>query len=177
MTQPSIHAPIIRDEQPDDHAAIHGLTQRAFAPMPFAAGDEQDLIDALRDAGGLSLSLVAILDGKLVGHIAFSPATTEDRRSGWYGLGPVSVDPGLQKLGIGSALINAGIQRLAAVGASGFILTGNPTYYSRFGFRSWPDLCPPEDPAEYFMVLALGDEVPSSRFAFHPLFHAGGEIG
>jgi len=173
VTRQSLPAPAIRDERPDDHAAIHGLTQRAFAPMPFAAGDEQDLIDALREAGGLSLSLVAILDGKLVGHIAFSLATTEDGRPGWYALDPVSVEPGLQKSGIGSALINAGIQRLGAAGASGFILTGNPAYYTRFGFRPRPDLCPPQDPAEYFMVLALGDEAPSSRFAFHPLFHAG----
>lgn len=166
-------APVIRDEQPDDLAAIHDLTRRAFAPMPFAAGDEQDLIDALRDAGALSLSLVATIDGKLVGHIAFSPATTEDGGSAWFALGPVAVEPNLQKQGVGSALINSGIQRLGAAGASGFILTGNPAYYTRFGFKPRPDLCPPEDPAEYFMVLALGDEEPSSRFAFHPLFHAG----
>jgi len=172
VTRQTLPAPVIRDEQPEDQAAIHGLTQRAFAPMPFAAGDEQDLIDALRAAGALSLSLVAILDGKLVGHIAFSPAGTEDGQSGWYALGPVSAEPDLQRSGIGSALIRAGIQRLAAIGASGFILTGNPAYYSRFGFRPCPDLCPPEDPAEYFMVLPLGDEAPSSRFAFHPLFHA-----
>jgi len=172
VTRQPFPAPNIRDEQPEDYAAIHDLTQRAFAPMPFAAGDEQDLIDALRTAGALSLSLVAILDGKLVGHIAFSPAGTEDGRPGWYALGPVSAEPGLQKSGIGSALIKAGIERLAAAGACGFILTGNPAYYGRFGFRPCPDLCPPEDPAEYFMVLALGDEAPSSRFAFHPLFHA-----
>ncbi len=173
MTRPISPAPAIRDERPDEQAAIHDLTQRAFAPMPFAAGDEQDLIHALRNAGVLSLSLVATSEEKLVGHVAFSPATTEDGRPGWYALGPVSVEPGLQKSGIGSALINAGIQRLGAAGAYGFILTGNPAYYTRFGFRPRPDLCPPQDPAEYFMVLALGDEAPSSRFAFHSLFHAG----
>lgn len=172
MTRQAHPALLIRDEQPEDRAAIHDLTQRAFAPMPFAAGDEQDLIDALRTAEALSLSLVAILDGKLVGHIAFSPAQTEDGQPGWFALGPVSAEPGLQRSGIGSTLIRAGIQRLAATGASGFILTGNPVYYGRFGFRPCPELCPPEDPAEYFMVLPLGGAAPASRFAFHPLFHA-----
>jgi putative acetyltransferase len=99
----------IRPEVPADHRAIYDLTKRAFAAMPYAGGDEQELIDQLREAGALALSLVAEKDGKLVGQITFSPAFAANGSSGWYALGPVSVDPELKHQGIGSQLIRAGI--------------------------------------------------------------------
>ena len=172
MRSPAITSITIRAELPGDRDRIHDLTRRAFAPMPFAAGDEQDLIHALRDAGALSHSLVAILDGEIVGHIAFSPAKAADGSPGWYALGPVSVEPEFQGKGVGSKLIGAGLERLGEDRAAGCILTGNPVYYRRFGFRSCPDLAPPSDPAEYFMILPLGCESPSVVVEFHPLFHA-----
>ena len=95
----------IRPEEERDHPAIHDLTRRAFAPMAFAAGDEQELIEALRRLGALSLSLVAEQDGRVVGHVAISPVTHESGAEGWFGLGPISVEPALQRQGVGGALI------------------------------------------------------------------------
>ncbi len=157
----------IRPEIPSDAPAIYALTQRAFAPMPYAAGDEQDLVNALREAGALTLSLVAEENETLIGHIAFSPMTPER----WFALGPVSTAPEFQKQGIGAALIEAGLADLKARGAKGCALTGNPHYYARFGFARDPDLCPAEEPKEYFMTYPFGADRPSSPLAFHPLFY------
>jgi putative acetyltransferase len=164
----------IRSETPADEAAIYDITKRAFAPMPYAGGDEQELITTLRDGGALTISLVAELEGVLVGHIAFSPATSDDGAAGWFALGPVSVDPDYQKQGIGGALIKAGFARLNALDAAGCILTGNPTYYQRFGFKPCPDLAPLREPAPFFMAIELGGKRPTARFAFHPLFYNEG---
>ncbi len=160
----------IRPETPADHAAIHDLTRRAFAPMPYAGGDEQDLIDKLRDAGALALSLVAEQDGAIVGHIAFSPAYPADGTLGWFALGPVSAEPALKHRGIGSALIKRGIALLIEQNAAGCVLTGNPAYYHRFGFLPFPALCPEGQPAQFFQILPLRITAPDSIIAFHPLF-------
>ena len=131
---------ILRVERPEDHAAIYALTAAAFADMPYAGGDEQDVVNRLRDAGALHLSLVAVLDDKLVGQATFSPAENADGSGPWYALGPISVDPALQGRGIGGRLINAGIAQLKP--ALGCILTGNPDYYQRFGYEAAPDTPP-----------------------------------
>jgi putative acetyltransferase len=162
---------IIRPETPGDHAAIYDLTQRAFAPMPYAGGDEQDLINKLRDAGALVMSLVAELDGRIAGHVAFSPAFAANGSDGWYALGPVSAEPELKHQGIGSAIINAGIEKLRERDAAGCVLVGNPAYYSRFGFLPYPALCPPGEPAEFFQILPLRIVEPTAVVHFHRLFH------
>lgn len=163
---------LIRPERADDSAAIYDVTKRAFAPMPFAAGNEQDLIDALRKKGALALSLVAEKDGCVVGQISFSPAFTADGSPGWFALGPVSVEPALKHQGIGSQLINAGIAWLRKQGAAGCVLVGNPAYYSRFGFKPFPALTPEGEPPEYFQILPLLVQEPDVVVGFHPLFHA-----
>lgn len=164
-------SPLVRPELPSDGRAIHALTKRAFAPMPFAGGDEQDVIDRLRDRGALSLSLVAELDGEVAGHLALSPATHESGASGWYALGPISVEPGVQKRGIGSTLIAAAKQWLAGQGACGCILTGNPRYYERFGFELAPAHTPEGEPEAYFQVWNPSGHIPLGRFRFHPAFY------
>jgi predicted N-acetyltransferase YhbS len=161
---------LIRPETQADAKAIHDLTRRAFAPMPYAGGDEQDLVDALRAAGALSLSLVAELEGAVVGQVTLSPATHEAGAAGWYALGPVSAEPTKQFQGIGSTLIRAAIDWMRQQGASGCILVGSPAYYSRFGFTIGAEHCPYGQPAQFFQVLSLAGEVPGGRFAFHPLF-------
>lgn len=163
---------VVRDETSADYAAIFDLTKRAFAPMPFSDGDEQHLINALRQDDALAISMVAVRKELLVGHIAFSPAKSTESNSNWFALGPIAVEPELQGQRIGSALIDAGIQRLTRMGASGCILTGDPNYYSRFGFKPFPNLCPSGEPPEYFMILPLGCAAPSSIVKFHPLFHS-----
>jgi putative acetyltransferase len=162
---------LIRPERAEDNTAIHDIAKRAFAPMPYAAGDEQELIGKLREAGALALSLVAELDGVVVGQVTFSPAFAADGSAGWYALGPVSVEPELKHQGIGSQLINAGIAWLREQGAAGCVLVGNPAYYSRFGFRPFPTLAPEGEPAEYFQILPLSFGQPATVVGFHPLFH------
>lgn len=162
---------VIRPEESVDHDAIYDLTRRAFAPKPFAAGDEQDLINALRAAGALTMSLVAVRGDQVVGHVAFSPAEAADGSPNWFALGPVAVEPSLKGQGIGGQLIDEGIRRLVVMNASGCILTGDPNYYTRFNFKPFPRLAPPGEPPEYFMILPLANRAPDSIVAFHPLFH------
>jgi putative acetyltransferase len=161
----------IRSERLGDETAIYDLTARAFAPMPFADGDEQELVGKLRDAGVLTLSLVAEHANEIVGHVAFSPATTADGSAGWYALGPVSVAPELQRRGIGTLLIETGLAQLSDRLATGCILVGNPAYYARFGFRAASHLAPEGEPAEYYQRLALASDAPEISIGFHPLFH------
>ncbi len=162
----------IRSERPEDIRAIYDLTKRAFAPMVFAGGDEQDLIDAVRDAGALSISLVAEIGSRIVGHVAFTPAMAADSTPGWYGLGPVAVEPELQRKGIGLQLINEGLGKLREWNAAGCIVLGDPNYYQRFGFLPFPALAPAGHPPEYFMILPLRESQPKAVVDFHPLFSA-----
>jgi putative acetyltransferase len=163
---------VIRTERPDDHIAIHDITKRAFAPMPFADGDEQELIGKLRDADALALSLVAEMDGIVVGQITLTPAFAADNSPGWFALGPIAVAPEHQSQGIGGQLIRAGTEWMGEQDAAGCVLVGNPAYYSRFGFVPFPALAPHGEPAEYFQILPLRVYEPSVVVGFHPLFHA-----
>lgn len=166
----------VRPERDDDRHAVHDVTQRAFAPMSYAGGNEQDLINRFRDAGALAASLVAQYDGHVVGQLTLTPATAADSSAGWFAMGPVAVAPEMQGMGIGAALIRAGIDWLHDHAAAGCVLVGNPAYYSRFGFRRAPQLCPPGQPADYFQILPIGTAEPTSVVAFHPLFFSA-ELG
>ncbi len=162
---------ILRSEVPADEASIHALTKLAFTDMEHSAGDEQDMIDALRFQSALALSLVAVKDDAIVGHLAFSPAKVSTGEQGWFALGPVSVAPSIQRQGIGSALIEHGLSMLRQRGAKGCILVGHPDYYPRFGFKITPQLAPESEPGQYFMGLSFGAALPAGRFAFHPAFY------
>ena len=133
---------------------------------------EHLIVDGLRGAGMLTLSLVADADGKVLGHVAFSPVTINDEFIGWYGLGPVSVIPELQKQGIGSKLIRAGLAKLRELDAKGCVLEGSPDYYQRFGFKPYAGLTYHASPApEFFMALPFQEEVPAGRVEFHKSFY------
>lgn len=166
---------LIRPESPEDADTIYALTQQAFADMPFSDGDEGALIGRLREAGSLSLPLVAVLDQRIVGQVTFSPAQFSDGSQPWFALGPVSVLPALQGQHIGSALIEEGLDQLRQRNALGCILTGNPNYYQRFGFESAAECAPAAEPAEYFMVRTLLRKPQQGTFAFHPAFYAEGD--
>ena len=88
---------LIRTETPADADAITAVTIAAFATLEISQHTEQFIVKALRAAGALAVSLVAELDGQMVGHVAFSPVTLSDGTPGWYGLGPVSVLPAYQR--------------------------------------------------------------------------------
>ena len=94
-----------------------------------------------------------------------------DGSAPWFALGPVSVEPDRQGEGIGGALIRAGLSAIEAEGALGCILTGNPEYYTRFGFVVSPSHCPPEEPGEYFHLKLLGAVEAQGQFAFHSAFY------
>ena len=156
----------IRPEAPGDEETIFALTEAAFADMPFSDGDEQHLVNRLREDGDLTLSLVAEDGERIVGHIAFSPVTISDGTSDWYGLGPVSVWPELHHRGIGGALIRRGIADMQVQGAKGIVLLGSTEYYPRFGFAHEPQLTYPGPPPEYFQALLLDGEMPTGEVAY-----------
>lgn len=162
--------PAIRDETPADAAAIGVVTEAAFRTLAVSPHTEQYIVEALRAAGALALSLVAQADGRVIGHVAFSQVTLSDGTPDWYGLGPVSVLPAVQRQGIGSALIRAGLARLRASGARGCCLVGDPAYYRRFGFEHAPGLRCEGVPAEYFLALSFDGRLPQGTVSFHPAF-------
>jgi putative acetyltransferase len=163
---------IIRDETESDISAIAEVTKKAFETLAISNHTEEFIIKALREANALVISLVAEADGKVVGHIAFSPVIISDKSSGWYGLGPISVLPELQRLGIGKALIHKGLSSLRALGAKGCVLVGDPGYYERFGFRSPSDMVVEDVPQQYFLALPLEENMPHGAVVFHEGFNA-----
>ena len=161
----------IRDERDEDAAAISRVTAAAFANAPHSSGTEARIVAALRQAGALTISLAAVSDdGSIVGHVAFSPVQIDRTAGRWYGLGPISVVPEIQRQGIGRALIREGLARLAAMNASGCVLLGDPTYYSRFGFVSDPALTYGSAASSYFQRLVLKGEPPKGEVSYHLAF-------
>ena len=163
---------IIRKETAADIEAITQVTIAAFATLPISKHTEQFIIRALRDAGALTISLVAEIDGRVVGHIAFSPVTISDGSTGWYGLGPVSVLPEYQKQGIGKSLVDEGLSLLKELAGRGCTLVGDPNYYRRLGFRNYPQLVHEGIPQEVFLALPFTEKVPQGIVKFHEGFLA-----
>ena len=148
--------PIIRREEPADIAAIHWVNERAFGRTA-----EADAIDLLRDRGAATLSLVAVIEDQVVGHLLFSPVTIEssERMSPGLGLAPLAVLPEYQRQGIGTALMLAGLEECRRLGHERIIVLGHPAYYPRFGFERASrygvrfEFAAPD---EACMILALG---------------------
>jgi putative acetyltransferase len=166
---------LIRSEEGADVGAIAEVTVAAFKTLAISHHTEQFIIAALRAARALTVSLVAEVDGRVVGHITFSPVTISDGSPNWYGLGPVSVLPECQRKGIGSALIREGIARLKDLGARGCCLVGHPGYYRRFGFENTRGLGHEGVPAEVFFALSFDGPVPQGVVEFHAGFKADGQ--
>jgi len=163
---------IIRKETASDIEAITEVTIAAFRTLPISNHTEQFIINALRAANALTISLVAEIDGRVVGHIAFSPVTISDGAVGWYGLGPLSVLPKYQKIGIGKSLINEGLSLLKNLGSQGCVL--DPNYYKRLGFQNFPELVHEGIPQEVFLVLPFTKRIPRGMIVFHKGFLAKG---
>jgi putative acetyltransferase len=160
----------IRRERPGDADAIGELIRSAFHGKPYADGDEAEVVEALRAENALSVSLVAEREGAIVGQAAFSPARAADGTPGWYALGPLAVLPAHQRRGVGSTLVLAGLEVISDLGARGCILTGDPSYYSRFGFRLSPENVPPGQPSDAFMVKLFRGHLPVGAIRFHDAF-------
>ncbi len=168
---------VIRSETGADIGAITEVTVAAFNTLEISNHTEQFIIEALRAAKALSVSLVAELDGCVVGHIAFSPVTISDGTRNWYGLGPVSVLPAYQRQGIGKALIREGLSRLRDMNAQGCCLVGHPDYYRRFGFENTSGLVHEEVPQEVFFALSFDGHTPQGAVTFHEGFRTDGQPG
>lgn len=161
---------LIRNERAGDADAIATATRAAFAEAEHSSGTEALIIQALRGAGQLTVSLVAELGGRVIGHVAVSPVRISDESPYWYGLGPVSVLPTHQGRGIGSQLIRASLERLRSSATHGCVVLGEPAYYSRFGFSTHPQLVLPGVPAEYFQAMSFGGPMPSGTVKYHEAF-------
>lgn len=161
---------LIRDERPDDAPAISAITDAAFTDHPHSNQTEARIVDALRAAEAMTVSLVAEKDGDIIGHIAFSPVIIDEADGIWFALGPVSVAPSSQRSGAGSALIRDGLERLKAKGAAGCVLIGDPAYYQRFGFSVDPDLTYRDLPDGYLQSLSLNGARAKGEVSFHPAF-------
>jgi putative acetyltransferase len=164
---------IIRLENPADVVAIHAVTLEAFKGHQYSDGTEHLIVDRLRDAGALSLSLVAEVEGAVVGHIAFSPVELSDGSKQWFGLGPVSVLPSFQGQGIGGALIRKGLEVLKEKAAAGCVVVGNPELYRKYGFQNDAGMSYADCAPQYFLVQPLSSNPASGIVTFHPAFYAG----
>jgi len=171
----SIQNVLIRDEKTTDFAVISEVTIAAFKKMEISNHTEQFIIEALRFAKALSISLVAEVDGRVVGHIAFSPVTMSDGTKDWYGLGPVSVHPEFQREGVGKELIQEGLSRLKNLKAKGCCLVGHPQYYRQFGFKNVEGLVHEGVPQEVFFVLFFDGNIPQGNVMFHEGFKANSQ--
>lgn len=123
----------IRRERPDDIGAIHRVHVDSF-PTPV----EAQLVDRLRDAAHLTVSLVAEVDGEVIGHVGFSPVSAASGAIG-VGLAPVAVLPEYRRQGLAARLIEEGLNACKALGFGWAVVLGDPEYYSRFGFRPASD--------------------------------------
>ncbi len=148
----------IRQEKSEDSEAIRFLLQQAFGRP-----DEADLVDTLRKRGKFTLSLVAIQDNRVVGHILFSPVAVQSKRKTpkAVGLAPVAVLPPYQQQGIGSKLVRTGLEECARAGHELVVVIGDPAYYRRFGFFPAKPQgldCEFNVPDDVFMVIGLSED-------------------
>jgi putative acetyltransferase len=162
----------VRSETSADVQKIEAVTTSAFLNAPHTSHTEQYIVNALRRAGKLAVSLVAVRDDTLIGHIAISPVSISDGTSGWFGLGPISVLPQHQRRGIGSQLIREAIRILRERGASGCVVLGEPEYYGKFGFRADPNLILPSVPPEYFQAIPFSPSKPRGTVTYPEAFEA-----
>lgn len=166
---------IVRDESPGDAVRIHAVHARAF-PTDL----EARLVDALRDAGAVVISQVAVVAGAIVGHVLLSPVHIEHGGSNTsvLGLAPIAVAPEYQRQGVGSKLMRSALDQARARHVGAVVLVGEPDYYARFGFTAakqsglrckWPGT------DEAFMVLEIDSGAlarSSGLVSYHELFDA-----
>jgi predicted N-acetyltransferase YhbS len=152
---------LVRQETPDDYAAVYALTELAFTGTEHADGDEQDIAPILRKRAGFrpELSLVAEREGQVVGHILFTEITIGETSA--LCLGPLAVLPELQGRGIGAMLVQKGHEAARKLGFSVCVLVGHENYYPRFGYEiagEYGIILPVEAPEGCKMVKFLREE-------------------
>lgn len=163
----------LRAETPADYPAVRRINELAFG-----SSNEANLVDALRECAHPYISLVAVNDEQTVGHIFFSPVSIESESSTFtaMGLAPMAVLPEYQKQGIGTALVEAGLNECRRIGHQIVVVVGHAEYYPCFGFtpaRAKGLLCEFEVPDDVFMVAELSPGALVGRggsVKYHPEF-------
>jgi putative acetyltransferase len=163
---------VIRSERPGDWEAVRAINLTAFDTAA-----EANLVDDLRKTADPLVSLVAIEESEIVGHILFSPVSLAGAPElRLMGLAPMAVAPARQRQGIGAALVSAGLERCRVLGIDAVVVLGHPDYYPRFGFTEavTRGLASEYDvPPEYFLIQELNEGCLSDRagtIAYHPAF-------
>lgn len=170
----------VRYEEAADIPVVHNVVFRAFQSQ-----EEPHLVDRLREEGAAALSLVAEVDGKIVGHVLFSPMTLDPENPAYqdrvFGLAPLAVLPEYQKTGIGTSLVQRGLSLGITRRWKLVFVLGDPAYYSRFGFEQasrFNFFSEYDAPLEAFSVVSLDPAGlaagPATLASYHPVFK---EIG
>ena len=164
---------LVRPEESTDAQAVHAVNEAAFEGPA-----EANLVADLHRQSAVIVSLVAELNGQVVGHILFSPVSVSQAAAGIQvaGLAPVAVSPQHQNQGIGSALVRRGLEDCRKQGYAVVVVLGHPQYYPRFGFTAAHEhglSCEYDAPPEAFMALGLEPgalDLVSGLVRFHPAF-------
>ena len=164
---------IVRPETSSDHDSIRDILIAAFANHPYSHQTEHLIVEGLRADDALTVSLVAEVDGDLVGQIAFSSVKIDGKDCGWLGLGPVAVLPSRQRQGIAAAVVYEGLTSIRSLGAKGCVLVGDPAFYRRFGFQHNSTLRMEGVPAEVLLCLPMYGQMPEGNVTQHPAFSVG----
>ncbi|MBY0558961.1 GNAT family N-acetyltransferase [Hyphomicrobium sp.] len=158
----------IRNETIGDIPAISRLVTEALLMLAQSTGTEARIVEELRRDGALALSLVAEEEGEIIGYLAASAARI-DRQDGWSLIGPLVVLPSRHRQGIGTALMAEALRRLRTT-SRGAALVGDPAYYGRFGFRTFPGLGVAGCPPEVVQALPFDGAEPRGELIHHPAF-------
>lgn len=162
---------MIRSEQEEDRPAVHAVNTAAFGRE-----DEAELVDTLRRQAHPLISLVALEDNSVVGHIMFTPLSLTDYHPLLLGLAPMAVVPFRQRTGIGSALVRTGLDACRRLGAHAVFVLGHPEFYPRFGFSPAADFgitCEYDVPHDTFMAIELAPDAlraASGTVSYHAAF-------
>lgn len=162
----------IKNERSGDISSITEVTRLAFLNTEHSSHTEHFIVNALRAQKQLTLSLIALFNQKIVGHIAISPITITPNVEGWFGLAPVSVLPEFQNYGIGTQLIQNALAQLREMDSAGCVLLGEPNYYQRFGFKVYSNLILENVPPEYFQALPFKEQIPTGIVTYSSAFNA-----
>ncbi len=161
----------IRRETETDIDVIFALVTAAFKRAEHRGGNEQLIVNELRRTNDLSVSLVAEIGNRIVGHIAASPVLINQQTENWFGLGPVAVTPARQNQGIGSLLVNGCLTELKKNGARGCVVLGDPGFYGRFGFSRSENLFLRDVPPAYFQVREFQTGSIVGEVTYNPAFY------
>jgi len=160
----------VRNECPSDYDEISDVVAQSFLEAEFSSGIEAHTVLALRANSCLAISMVAEMDGEVVGYIAASPVLINKVDYGWYGLGPISVLPEYQNRGIGQQLIHEAVEKLKLKGAKGCVVIGDPCYYKRFGFKHVSCMRIAGANEEKFLVRSFLGALPTGFVTYNPVF-------